>query len=669
MIIRDGTSINNPLWLDRIADLSSGNPRLAIMAARSAIDNNGLNSINDVSSLYDLYFSSLLKDISKLENKNVVAVAGVLSFFRSVDKTNNELMERITEIFGIEKSEFWKTCIELHEFELVDIYENEVVKISDQIISTYLFYLCFFKKNQLSFASIIDGFILRQADKIRDALYPCLNAFNRSSITKQIKVPIKKKLDNSLNNDIQTTRALFETFPFVLQTDALRYIRDEISKITQEKTPLTSIEWEEANTNVAKNDLIGLIKLFFTANSKEFDLAIELSLDLARKQPSSIPDIIYMFVRNCGFKRHSHNWDYDRQVRLLDLLIAETKMGKDEICSRIFIAVSKYLIRTEFQETVEKGHSLQMFRFQLASNDTIKEYRRKIWETVFTLSTIETLKKPALRVLSTYAPSGYHVAFKELRSFDAHITLPLVKAKIDLSDFGNALIIEKFISKFSDLGLQEFELIKEKCKNRVTTLHKILNFDHSDIEQDQFERIKLSKIAEYSENFAVGDYLSLMDDYSKLLEFDGKTNQYRLQNGLALFFTALANRDEILFVEVVKALLANPGVFENQVIPHVLPRLFEYCSTEEVLKIIKGDNTSDRFRWHLAFHDTIPEDRCTINNIEKLYALIENEKCGYSIYRWDDFQKYAKLDQDFYLKLARVINTRCHIPGGSMVVF
>jgi hypothetical protein len=36
--------------------------------------------------------------------------------------------------------------------EVLDMFENEVVKISDQILSTYLFYLVFFKEKLIDFS-------------------------------------------------------------------------------------------------------------------------------------------------------------------------------------------------------------------------------------------------------------------------------------------------------------------------------------------------------------------------------------------------------------------------------------------------------------------------------------------------------------------------------------
>jgi hypothetical protein len=94
-LLKDEFEINNHLYLDRIADIAQGNPRIAVMAAQVAKDSNTLESIRDVSELYDKYYSSIKSDLVALENRDVLIVAGIVAFFRNVDRTNNNLMSEV----------------------------------------------------------------------------------------------------------------------------------------------------------------------------------------------------------------------------------------------------------------------------------------------------------------------------------------------------------------------------------------------------------------------------------------------------------------------------------------------------------------------------------------------------------------------------------------------
>ncbi len=79
-LVRDNSVITNPLYLDRIAEIAQGNPRLAMMAARVAERENNLQSIADVSALYDEYFASIRDDLEDLGSSSLILVAGIIAF-------------------------------------------------------------------------------------------------------------------------------------------------------------------------------------------------------------------------------------------------------------------------------------------------------------------------------------------------------------------------------------------------------------------------------------------------------------------------------------------------------------------------------------------------------------------------------------------------------------
>jgi hypothetical protein len=84
-LVKDEYGIINFLYSDRIAEIAKGNPRLAIMVAAVAKRENTLESINDVSSLYDEYYRSIRRDLEELGDENILQAAGIVAFFRTVD--------------------------------------------------------------------------------------------------------------------------------------------------------------------------------------------------------------------------------------------------------------------------------------------------------------------------------------------------------------------------------------------------------------------------------------------------------------------------------------------------------------------------------------------------------------------------------------------------------
>lgn len=131
--------IQNPAYLDRICYIAQGNPRLAIMAAKVALKTDDLGSLHDVTKIYDQYFSAIVDDLNDLENKALLKTLGLISFFKVLDKKNVALNKEIFEVFGVPENEFWENVFLLHNLEVVDLYEEQIVKEADQILSTYFF--------------------------------------------------------------------------------------------------------------------------------------------------------------------------------------------------------------------------------------------------------------------------------------------------------------------------------------------------------------------------------------------------------------------------------------------------------------------------------------------------------------------------------------------------
>jgi hypothetical protein len=71
------------------------------------------------------------------------------------------MMRAVEEAFAISSEAFWEAAHRLHDLEVLDMYEDEIVRVSDQVLATYLFYLAFFKERVLDFAALLDQFFPR----------------------------------------------------------------------------------------------------------------------------------------------------------------------------------------------------------------------------------------------------------------------------------------------------------------------------------------------------------------------------------------------------------------------------------------------------------------------------------------------------------------------------
>ncbi len=83
-LLETSLGILNQEYQERIIRIAEGNARIAILAGKVACNSNRLDSINDVSQLYEDYYGSSLEDNQLLVNKNMCITAGIVAFLEAI---------------------------------------------------------------------------------------------------------------------------------------------------------------------------------------------------------------------------------------------------------------------------------------------------------------------------------------------------------------------------------------------------------------------------------------------------------------------------------------------------------------------------------------------------------------------------------------------------------
>jgi len=383
--------IKNSLYLERISDIAKGSPRLAVMAARLAVHENTLASIADVSNLYEQYFGSITDDLRDLRDAKLLQVAGIISFFQTVDRSNSELVGAICDAFDLTPDELWQGARRLHELEMVDMYENEIVKISDQVLSTYLFYLSAFREKAVDFGIILEHFFPRFRQRVVDALNPVLDAFDARKITDDIR-PTVDRVWRLLQQrgDQDVLRQLMEVFWFAQQTKVLVYVKEEIHRLPIDPQPVESTQFS-ASPDKEAPWLVGILSLF--------------------------------------------------------------RYGEEVSFSRLFLAVAEPLLHTHFQTNEMKGESLVLTRFDVPVSPALFEFRRTLWQRVFSLGSLPSLRDSVLNLIKNHSHAGYEVANAEILAKDAPSVLSFFRSNLDPSDHRHCVIVHDYLELLTFRGV------------------------------------------------------------------------------------------------------------------------------------------------------------------------------------------------------------------------
>jgi hypothetical protein len=349
------------------------------------------------------------------------------------------MITAIEKAFGISKHIFWQAVGRLHDLEILDMYENEISKTSDQVLATYLFYQAFFVKRVLSFSALLENFFPSLQHRLIDALNPVLNTFNSQKVTEVIRPQVDQAWTAYKSaGDEMSLMHLMETFWFVKQTDILLYVRDCISVMDTEIVDFSTLEIQP-NSNLTSPSLLTILGIFINSNESNFRIALDLLARYLAKRPREVPGVLYLLADRFGFEHDSCAYGFVMQRAVIDVLWEHVQEGSNELFSKLFLAVAEKYLRTHFSATSTKNRrTLNILNFDLPPTEELLRLRKKIWQDVFQLYQIPIFKDVVFNILHHYSTSGNKVG--EIVRQDSNEVIPFIKLALKPDSYSNCLI-------------------------------------------------------------------------------------------------------------------------------------------------------------------------------------------------------------------------------------
>ncbi|OKH26515.1 hypothetical protein NIES593_00135 [Hydrococcus rivularis NIES-593] len=676
-ILKDEYEILNPLYLHRIADITQGNPRLAIMAALLAKQENRLDSINNISNLYDEYYSSVRRDLHELGDENLLKAAGIVAFFRTVDRSDENMMKAIETAFTISQEVFWKAVRQLHETELLDMYENEIVRVSDQVLATYLFYLTFFKDRLLKFATLLTHFFPQLQYRLVDALNPVLNTFDSERVIEVMRPHVNQAWEIYKNaGDEKNLMHFIQVFWFLKETDILVYVHNCISIMEQESVDLSKLDIKP-NSSIASLSILNILNLFSHSDESNLKIALDILLQYAKKRPTEIPQVLYLLTEQFGFDHESYRYGFAIQQIVIDVLWERVKNGEDVLFSKLFIAVAKHYFFTEFDTTRMKGRAINIFKFTLPQIPELSELRQKIWQRVFQLYQVALLKEDVLNLLHNYSTSGYKVSVHEIIAQDSSEVLPFIDSYLDASSYSKCLIIQSYLDHLERHNVPFDKNLRERFTNKTYALSEILFYDPSErlhrnitdkenerlIENflvnysfEEQERLKQQKIQDFFVNYNLEDYKQFFNQCLEIQQETGrlKHNAYYFPSQVARVFIALADRDPQLYIDVMKYYLSWGEQLKINDL-RLINYLIHILNVDNTYEIINQADYPSKRKWLFNFYRLLPQELIREEHLDQLCNLYKESQTNEVPDDLNFILKYCALEKGILVKIVKIL--------------
>ncbi|MBS1635375.1 MAG: hypothetical protein JST26_05585 [Bacteroidetes bacterium] len=645
-LVPAGRSID-PVIIERILSLAKGNSRLALMATRLIIENNNAEVLRDVTSLYDEYFKKIETEIAFLSKPEYLKALGILSFFGVLDKGNEELKKKLSAHFDVNWDRLWEIYLELEQYELVDVFSKEAAKISDQVLATYVFYKAFIDEasSVINYSLWIEHSLGSFDKKINKTLIDVINTFGFNELKDRLTtliIDVQKKTEN----DPELSFKFYSIFWFYREIDTLQFIKKWIDGLEQEEIETSKIKFTYGNNEfVWPSDHIGLLQNFWHHNTQFTQLALELGLDLAFKQPSKIPEILKHLNEHIAYHRFDYRIGYARQHMLFNTLLKQGYSEKQQyIVDQIFLEKAGSFLGWDHNQVEGYGDGQMMiYNYALFKMPELMELREKILTKAFSLFTSH--EERVLKILNKYIWAGKE--FDPAVYADEQILLTeFFKQNFKPNNYSHCRLIHQYVKRLEEYGIKPIHDWFEFIGSELVDIAGVFTWtfdnwegDFTKREQEKEKRIKdLVKGKDLA--FIVKVLKQVQDIYNKDEEHG---ESHSITMSLGHMFRSIAEQDKKLFFSALELLMQGRYEFDPYLNIIYYPVKLKLVEPKEFYNQINRYEYKMKPFWKLSFFEALEKDEIDEFLLKEFVGLIYSPNCNIYISQLESYDKFTAL--------------------------
>jgi hypothetical protein len=681
--------IRNPLYLDRILELSQGRPRLAVMAAIAARESEDLSRLHDIADLYKQYFGPILEQISQqpeaLLQQRVLAL---LHLFGNLRRDDLDRLNQIHEAFGISPDEVWRTLVALDNVELAEVLDGRVARPADQILSNYLFYQVFFgDKPSLSFAGLLQHFFPIWSRRIKDAVVPVINDFDYQKLEPKIKPALLAWLCQPDVPDVARWQLYEMCWPY-LRPQILRSVRtylDRLPWLNHDEVYQLPIAQRTYSPGERKLPLLDALEPLCEAPISEQSLALSLLLELAAKLPQQFGRVVTFLRPRVMFNGHEYNQHGlhtpELIIRILVDLAADTQLGN--FAQQMLGGLLPQALATANQGVrngPERG-SVAMCMYTVPFQDDTRVWRQQLWQQLTRLCTGHPDR--LVNLFGAYFQQRQDIAYLdsagtplayEWQRWDAQFIVPLLQ-QLDPGNFQHAqLVLRYYYWLDRRLTLPEIQPLKARFSGGLVPLYDLLVYHQPHRRRsekgiagyygDEAQAFHLTRLKSLFYK-TLTTYQKLLSQFHQLVpQLEASAAEQACQ-ALAVILGEACIRNQQLGAALLHELveLGNP----TSIIPVQAIRLLAEYDAEGGYQLLVSRPFGAHHTWRWRFLASLPAETINANWLAELYTVIEEGDLVY--YDFTALTAYEAVAPDLYPQLLRRVLQKAKDAGKSFDVF
>lgn len=656
-LLETSLGILNQDYHERIIRIAEGNARIAILAGKVACNSNRLDSINDVSQLYEDYYGSCLDDNQLLANNNMCITAGIVAFLEAIHLEHIDVFLPILQEKGLNRDDFIENIRLLHEQEIVDICNDKAVRFSEQCLSNYLLKYVFFDKKLLSLSEMIKACFQSYRERTISSVNTLLNIFRNETLFNFVEKEIKILWDEL---SVEKSSIFFEFVKVFFRINPTETLLILQNKIESEEGVLC--EWRDIDTEKGKNyqnvtdDIIEILGGF--ADMVDLPTACDLFFQYYLKRPDLYMEFYHAVNLYFGINKNSARYGFYTQITFFDKIKEYSDEWKQEFVAILFLEIAKEFLKLHFSPA-EGGrkNTVTIYQIPLAISEDVEKFRKLIWEYLSSLCKIEKYRAKVRKILNSYGGTVEDISIPVLQ-FDLKYINSILELAFPPNELKNCLLVNKITHVFNRMNIPCESLLAEYFKSECLQLYLLLAGSGRKKEVDYKERKKLKQqsIDQYVSNCDLEVFKRLIDVCNDIPELDGHT-PWEVGEGLGIAFDAVSLKKDF-YVDAIKYYIEKDT--PNNLHPHhLLEILFSLLPDSEVYQIIISGEYSQKNAWLYAYYHELPPELITENHLQELYNFLKDTSdrdiTSSSMRDVDFLEKYNIIDERALLKGCKII--------------
>lgn len=618
-----------------------------------------LYALQNVSDLFEKYFSTFIKDDGEFEKSLNIKCLGIISFFYTIPYKNKEVTESILEKFDISYNDFIDTIDKLDKLELAEI-QFEHVKIPEQNLATFFFYKAFIKDNLISFQVLLNNYFDNYQNRFTDSIIPANNTFGPQNVMDKIK-PELVHYWNLIKSNSEKSLEFLKSFWFYLQNQTFEFIYEYIETLPKIEETSYDTSYENNQFSYDKDDIIELAGNFFRLNNNHLKDSIELLFEYVNRQPDKLPELIHKIRELLIFDRDDERYNFFRQKTLFNILI-EGVTKKNELLATSFFELAKTFLSHSFQQFKGgRNNSFIHYQYPIPNDKTIQEFRTKIWDTLD--NNFDSHTKMSFQLLRSYS-KVYPDVNNEIMEFDIPFILNIIDKHLKIEEFEHCKYVQSQIRWFKshDFELEEFTNFTNKFVNETYLTFLKIDWDRfrdkEMYEFDDFQEYDRLKEAEIRSSFILTSIDDINKFYSTFLFLrNSAKNNYNYNNALDYIIDENSSKDFDNGLNLLNAVIENGNeinyiprtVFRNQLkTDNIANRIWEVIQLKEF---------NSKELWELSFYDYI--DESLISKKYSIYLINTIKKMNSSnTIHFDRLERFLSVEPNLFQIILKTITEK-----------